>query len=595
MLTHNGFNGKTPDVNSKKRGKWLFLLLAALVLAVYFIGIPYYRLSEADKLSADGKIQDAAELYSKYRNHFVWKEKATEGYIAVKTELAASAVAEQDYDQAIEIYRELGNEEKAKELQAQSADFLYERGEYEKAAILYGELGNTVRAHMSWSKYGDKLLQSGKYEEAITAFTNAQNENKIQNSHFTWAESLANAELFDEAAEHYIQAGRGDKAREIMIEKSKQMIINGDPEGIIDVLKPYKGQDVAELLFQAQKVGFDSPDNEDAIHSARKYGESISDPEMLLYYCYKLHENSYDLKKVFSTGVPVKMDLAQYQIYNPNDENDPGEPDYSKIIVFSRQDAMPDLTIKSTTRSADVDSASNDNWEKRLNGQYDYSVKLHPELMADLLDGQQAWNIDDCTAYIILDEGYLPLGSISIRTTTTSSSRYGALSSVGSTSYKILYYYAAYSSITVYDKTYPQRFANYDVYIDYPLAASAVVGNAYSDTGIDLTGLQLEEIQGALNDKDSEESQKILAKYDKKTIEFVEQNGWGDYILIPDRDDHGEQKNFKGTSSNITSWNIPQYMLGHKNDAWITEKIDDGAMSSLSLYFLLSDLNNYNE
>ena len=63
MLSHKDLNDSVPDVNNKRRGKLLFLLLAALALAVYFIGIPYYKLSEADKLYSDGKIQDAAELY----------------------------------------------------------------------------------------------------------------------------------------------------------------------------------------------------------------------------------------------------------------------------------------------------------------------------------------------------------------------------------------------------------------------------------------------------------------------------------------------------------------------------------------------------
>ena len=590
MFTYNEWNDTDSDGKKGYHRKWVVLLLVLLVLAAFYAVIPYGNLQEAEKLQAEERYEDATALYSKYRSHLIWKGKATEGYISSKTGIAEKAVVECDYDQAIEVYRELGNSEKMKEVQEKAAAYHYGKGAYQKAATLYEEVNQTLPARVAWSKYGDTLMESYEFEQAIEAYTNAKNENKLQSAQLSWAERLAEDHQFEEAAEHYILGGRGDKAREIMIAKAEQMIADGDTEGIIKALEPYKGIDVAELLFQAQKVGIDDIQSEDAVNSARRYGDSMTDLEMLLYYCRRLYENQYDLKKIFPEGIAIEMDLAQYQIYNFESDDDSTDPDYSGIIVFSREDAVPDLERKFTFYSNEASSAVDDKMKEKLNGGYDYSVKLRPELMIDLFSENQAWSLDDCTAYVILDEGFLPYGAISIRTTSASSGSKNSstLSSWQSGYYEIFYYYLAYSAITVYDRNHSQRFKNYDTYMDPPIAANAVVGNSYSDSGIDLTGLQVEEIQKALEDRNSEESKSVLEKYDSQVIEFVEQNGWGDYILMPDRDENGNQKNIKGTSRNISSWNISKYMVGQRDETWITRELDDGAMASLALYFLFS-------
>ena len=577
-------NGNDPGnkAGNPKKRVWIWLLIFAVAFAVFYIAVPYYRLQEADRFCMEGESSYAAELYSKYTTNLFWKTRAAEGYNAAINDVAETAVADHDYDLAIEIYSELGNSEKVSETRLASAEYSFSEGDYQKAAMIFEEMDNTARAHDSWEKYGDVSLESNDFEQAVTAYTNAQNESKIQAVHLSWAENLAAGDEFDEAAQHFILAGREDKAREIMIEKAKRMIADQNVDGILDVLNPYTGSDIAELLFQAQKIGFEDISSEDAVNNAGKFGETVRDPDTQLYYCHKLLENGYDLKKVYPDGVFVDMNLSPCQFYNSGQKDSPA-PDTSKIIVFSRHDRVPDLEVRTTTSSAAVESAVDDEWKNRLNGQYFCSVKLRPDLIIDLPDGYQAWSLEDSTSYIVLDEGYLPCGNISVRTTTQSSLFSSRSSHI---SYKILLYYAAYNAITVYDRNHPERLINLGTYWDYPVASGAVVGNSYSDSGIDLTGLEIQEIQRALENRESIESLEILARYDPKVIEFVEQNGWGDYILIPDKDENGNQKNVKGTADNLWSWYIPEYMIGHPNETWINENIDD-AMAGLSLYLAL--------
>lgn len=582
---HDGIHG------SEKNPHWMRIALVFVLLVFTFVsvGLPYNQLLKADKLRLEGKDSEAAELYSKYKDHTIWKTKATEGYASAMTEIAEAAIADHDYEYAIEVYRELGNHDRAKEVQLESAEYFYAKGEYQTAAVLFGELGDSSRANEAWNQYGDALLDSKEFEQAINAYTNAENDNKVKDVHLAWAEDLVANHLLIEALEHFTQADREEEAREIMMAKAEQMIADADTDNALELLISFKGTDVAELLFRAQQVGIEDINSQDAINNARKYGELVNDFETQLYYCKKLYQNNYDLKKIYPDGVFIDINLGQYQFFNSPDEDDSREPDYSGVIVLSREDKVPDLEVQSTIFSSLSSLASDDQLMSRLKGNYLYDVKLRPELMADLFDINQAWDLESCTAFVILDEGYLPMGHISIRTTT--SSKYGSTTPLlGSTIYRTLIYYAAYGAITVYDRNHPEVMINYDAYIDYPVAANAVIGNSYSDSGIDLTGLQVEEIQQALNDRDSEASQAVLDQYDSKTIAFVEQNGWGDYILLPDKDENGEQSNFKGTADNMTIWNVPRYMLGYQNDTWMKEHLDSDAMSDLAIYFLFSGI-----
>lgn len=595
----NGIEGFHQD-DSKKRKRLFFLLLIA-VLAAYYIGVPYYQLTKAEQLLLRGEYENAAEIYSKYERYLIWNTKAKEGYHSAMENVAEKAVTDHDYDRAIDVFRDIGENDKAKEAQEEAAEYYFEKGDYQRAALLYEDIGNGIRTSVAWNKYGDALLESKEYEQAIDAYTQAQNDNKVQSAHLIWAEDLMEKKLYEEASQHYILAGRGDIAREIMVAEAERMISVGETDRIIEMLKPYKGTDIAELLLQAQRISYDDVKSEEAITSARKYGETIADPDMQLYYCRRLYESGYDLIKIYPDGVSVDMNLARYQIYNSDDSLEDEIPDYSKVIVFSRKEKTPDLAVETSLTVGSDGSSVDQRLDSRKRGDYEYSVKLHPELMLELLDDNQAWSLESCTSYVIMDEGYIPIGYISIRnidlveyeslisplkSLSTYSSLAPLLAKNYGTTYKVLYYYAAYGAITVYDKKNPDLFENYDAYVDRPVAANAVVGNMLSELGVDLTGLQIEEIQAALNDKDSEESQEILGKYDPKEIELVEQNGWGDYILLPEKDELGNQNNFKGTSLNLSSWNVPKYMLGMPNETWIQEQLEDGAMTSLAFYFL---------
>lgn len=576
---------KMPSRNNETSCLIPLLRIVVFILLLWLVGLPYFILKDADRLVANEKFEEASEIYAKHKDNLIWGRSANEKYSNALTLAADNAVLEKDYYHAIEICRVIGDVDKTREVQTEAAEYFYANEEYEKAANLYEELGESDHAKMAWRSLGSMLLNNKEYENAIDAYDKANDTDKVKSIHYVWAQDLIKDKQFDNAVEHLSKAGRRDKIRETILLKADYMIKEEDVGEILDDLKPYTGKDVAELLFRAQQVGIEDVNSDDAVDAAREYGESITDADTQLHYSWLLYSNNYDLNRVYPDGVVVNQNLGAYQIYNDYEGGKTDEPDYSRVVVFSRQESVPTLRVKKTYSQERVETALDDEMLEKKNGKYECMVKLHPELIIDFPEAKQAWEMDNCTAFVVLDDGYLPLGGITIRTMIVDKSG-KSFGQINNTSYGICMSYAAYGAITVYDKKDPDLFRNYDSYYNVPLVADSVIGNSYSDAGIDLTGLQIEEIQNALRDKTSAESQNILKQYDAKVIEFVEANGWGDYILIPDKDEEGNPKNYKGTADNVSSWNISKYMVGQRNDNWIKDTLNDGALKNLASYFI---------
>lgn len=584
----------------RKPFRWKLIIVATLVLillASRFV-IPFFMMQGADKLMTDGKYEEAAEAYSKLRNNSSYGSQAKEKYGEAMKKAGEKAIEEKNFDKAESIYLDLNEKETVKNVRLMAAAYYSDTGLYEKAAGIYEKAGETEKAQSTWNQYGDSLLESKQFEEAISAYTRGENENKIRAAQMAWADDcLANNRL-DEAAEHYLQADMEQKAREIMVKKAEQMIGSKEVDGIIDVLKPFRGKDIVDLLFRAMSLEITNAGSSNAVASARTYGEAIRNTEMQLYYCRLLMNKGFDLKQVYPGGVEVDMDLAKYQFYNDWDQN--SLPNASKVIIFTRTEGIPELTPLRFGGSADLEKEFAKEENKRQESDYGYTVRLRPDIMVDLGDDQQVWDLDECTAYAVLEEGYYPSGYISIRTGRDTASTglkdyssvlgtsYTSLLNRSSTTYQMLCHYASFGMVAIYDKQDMSRGTIINHYINHPVAVNAVIGNNYEDAGIDLNNLDIEEIQNALKDKESEESKEILAKYDSKDVEFVEKNGWGDYVLFPDKDESGNQSNIRGTSSNVKTWFIPKYFIASPEENWTASQVNEELLSYLQICGMLS-------
>ena len=587
--------------NKGRKSGWGFITVVVLVLVLLGsqVFVPFFRMKGADSQMADGRYEEAAETYSGLRNSPFFGSQAKEKYRAVMRLAAEKAVEDKDFDKAESIYLDLDEKERVKDVRLVAAAYYSDTGLYEKAAGIYEKAGETEKAKSTWNQYGDSLLESKEFEKAVFAYANGENEEKIRAARIAWADDCFANNRLDEAAEHYLQAGMEQKAQEIVMKKAEQMIGSKEVDGIIDMLRPYKGRDIVDLLFRAMSLEMTDTGSSNAAASARTYGESIRDTDMQLYYCQLLLDKGFDLKQVYPDGVEVDMDLAKYQFYNDWEQD--SIPDASKVIIFTRTEEIPELAPLRFGASADLDKELAKEENKRKENDYGYTVRLRPEIMVDLDGDQQIWDLDECTAYAVLEEGYFPAGYISIRTgresALTGLKDYSSLQVTGlasllnssSTTYRMFCYYASFGMVSIYDKRDMSKGTIIDHYIHQPIAVNAVSGNNYEDWGVDLNSLDIEEIQKALKDKESEESKEILAKYDSKDVEFVEKNGWGDYVLFPDKDENGKQKNVRGETDTVSTWFVPKYFLAMPEENWTESQISGDLLSYLKILRVLSE------
>ena len=99
---------------------------------------------------------------------------------------------------------------------------------------------------------------------------------------------------------------------------------------------------------------------------------------------------------------------------------------------------------------------------------------------------------------------------------------------------------------------------------------------------------QIAEIESAIQaGKLSYEYKTVLEKYGAEKVNFVDQNGSGDYALFPESSDPNETEFFTGTTYNVTQWNIPKYMVGTQDEDWMKNLLKDDAMSVVALYVAL--------
>ena len=327
-------------------------------------------------------------------------------------------------------------------------------------------------------------------------------------------------------------------------------------DGTAQLLKGYKGRPVAAALVSLQKaandIEFGDGDGEGesssdetssgnarsgskkeipdgAYQRATRYGEWITDVDTQLTYCALLKKEGYDLAKVYPDGVEVDIDLRKYQPFTGEDgtgtegsaASNPGEgnPDLSKVLVFSREDKdVPRMSWMETSDPEQLDNKITQLRNARADVDYEYKIRLRVDLMQDeKLSGKTARKLSECTAYVIVDKGYLCNGRFGYVTTRNDSY---AMYYTG-----FLYY--AMEAVTAYQVSDPLTFATWGFYTNAPLAHDNVT-----------------------TELDNTEHLIFIFTY---------------------TDGNGKKCRESFFATQYTLWNIPQYMVGQFKEDWADE------------------------
>ena len=549
--------GEKPPKKKGKAGLFVALLviLAALVGAGAWFGIPYMNLSKAQQAIEDKEFDEAISLCEKELNHAVWGEQAKETYDKAYHKKAEAALKKKDYDTAIEIYQKYQEDDKVKEVREMAAQNAYDAGDYAYAAQLYEDLGEQEKAKEVWLTYADKMRQEKQFGSAIDVYEKYGNKDAILETQKEWAEQSVKDKDYDKAIELYGILGDKENVRWVTIEKAKHLITEGNEDEVPKLLSQFTGEDIAIHVFSAFKSRKQNLSNDDAATLAGQYGSYLHDINTQLSYCNLLKKEGVDLKKVYPNGVEVNVALYEYQFYNM--DNWASSPGYQNVLVFSRTDDKPMLQSKTTGTEKEQEKYADELYGMREKSSYSYHVTLEPGLMADWPEKNVADSWDRCDTIIIFEHGYVLEGALTI-----SSYSYLDFLKENPTEYEIYPHYMSYAGIFAYNKRNPKGVELLSADANYSLAYNCVFGNTYDDLGIDLESMNIEEIVAALEDEESEESQKILSQYDKEVLDLIKSDSPGTYALFPDYDEAGNVKNFKGTSDNVSEWFTEKYMIG---------------------------------
>lgn len=117
-----------------------------------------------ESMEADPEKAKSNLLYLKEAYKFLGKtEKAADMDKVLKAEEAWGAEKRDDFDRAIVLYAELGNEDRVKSMKAKKAEALFKDTFYAESADLYEEIGMTEKAKAVYRVAGEKHLYDEDY------------------------------------------------------------------------------------------------------------------------------------------------------------------------------------------------------------------------------------------------------------------------------------------------------------------------------------------------------------------------------------------------------------------------------------------------
>ena len=581
--------------------KFLLGILVLFFVLVFILGygIPYITLKKADKLFQNKDYRAAIELYDSIQVGGRLSEESSASANECRYLLAEQALENGDYDAAITLYTELGDNDKVRSVGIARADEMFKNGDYHHAAELYQLADEPEMSKNAWYQYAKQCIDATDYENAINTYISLNDYAKETSTRKTWAAQLFDDGEYIKAEEQYLLIGDQNNAWAATSAHISVLIDQQREDEVLEWIRDYTGIDVAQQVFNAAMSKIHRFPNSHHNQIAFTFGSCLKDVDTQLAYCELLRKEGYSLQEVYPDGVTVDADLAAYQFFTMA-VSEKEEVDLEKFIAFSREDFKPSLDVMSASSKQEADKRYDKYVASRESKEFTYEVKLLPGLMEQFPEILCAQNMAEATALLLVEKGFYPDNQLTIRTRTVSNSQNTTVNTANiyeflgkepphdNSTYQTLFGYTAYEAISIYNIDNPVSGTIAAYYADSSIISDCIVGNTYQEKNIKLTTDEIDAILKALEDPESEESVALFAQYPQSTIDFVSQNGWGTYIYIPDGDETGNSGGRTYTSDEIDQLNIEKYMLGKHDDQWFEQEIQNDLISNLLLYILLN-------
>ncbi len=266
-----------------------------------------------------------------------------------------------------------------------------------------------------------------------------------------------------------VERGEYEKGIELL---QKAQALESVRKDLYDAWLKFADHEIAEV--KAKKEDYDA---------VRTRGQKLRALDAQLRYCHAVHAMSYDLSKVYPSGVVVDAaELDGYHITKLGTESQDRAVDTSRILVFRREQ---------------LDIPSDDDAETNETPAVKYAVRLLPGSMF-VLDGDfAAKSFSEAKCIIIMDSVYVETGVLIESSIPNSNGHYAQDMKEYTSRIKTrrLPYYAAVDALTAYSKNKPSNGVVLISNMNQPVCANedwqkqhSGLGRNYTITYDDRTG-----------------------------------------------------------------------------------------------------------
>ena len=188
-----------------------------------------------------------------------------------------------------------------------------------------------------------------------------------------------------------------------------------------------------EEITQLREQVYAETDPGALLFLARIYGESQTDPAIVVPLLSYVRQQGLKLGNVFPSGIQVSMNLEPLNLSHKDDDVDLQLPQVCKYLALTRTEKIEPLEHKFSQPSSTYDGNDKKNPDN-------FTVTVNTAMMDRLPDANFPATLDDCTMLIVSDMCFVYDGCITETTTTT----YSRSTSRNSTS---VFYYPTYARV----------------------------------------------------------------------------------------------------------------------------------------------------
>lgn len=198
--------GKAKKIAAALAGSVVAVTIIALLVTE--VAIPMYKYNSAINMAKNGNYPNAIAAFEELAGYRDSQQKVQE----TANEAAEQALRANDYQGAIDWYRQVGDDEGAVSAALKAGSEFESEGDYESAIKWYETAGDTEKANAAANNAGEKAQSAGDYKSAADWFSRAGNSESANETKYLYVADNYNAT--DETTYRYLSSLKDEGYRD---------------------------------------------------------------------------------------------------------------------------------------------------------------------------------------------------------------------------------------------------------------------------------------------------------------------------------------------------------------------------------------------